>query len=89
MYQGLLGCPSTSALNNYVNNKLLLNCNITVDDINRAADIYGEAKPIIRGKMSREKEIVHSKIENKSLLLTISERHKNLNLYMDIFTLMV
>ena len=61
MYQGLLGCPSTSALNNYVNNKLLLNCNITVDDINRAADIYGEAKPIIRGKMSREKEIVHSK----------------------------
>ena len=29
-YQGLLGCPATSAFNTYANNNFLLKCNITV-----------------------------------------------------------
>ena len=40
-YQEILGWPETSALKNYVNNNLLLNCNINVDDIDRSEEIYG------------------------------------------------
>ena len=62
-YQGLLGWVATSAFNTYANNNLLLNCNITLDDINRAEHIYGEAPSILQGKMKRNEPTVHSKIE--------------------------
>ena len=41
IYQGLLGWPETSVFKTYVNNNLLLNCSITMEDINRADHIYG------------------------------------------------
>ena len=39
-YQGLLGWPEKSSFETYVNNNLLLNCNINVDDINIADHLY-------------------------------------------------
>ena len=63
IYQGLLGCQETSAFNNYIDKTLLLNCNITVDNIKRADHIYREATPIVQGKRRRKKPTVHSKIE--------------------------
>ena len=85
IYQGLLGWPETSTFNKYVNNNLLINCSITVDDLSRAKHINGEATPIMQGKFWRKKQRVHSKIEKIPLPIPISERHKNLHLYMDIF----
>ena len=75
-YQVLLGCPETSAFNNYVINNLLINFNITVDDINRSEHIYGEATTILQGKLRRRKPTVHSKTEKNNLPLPMSERHK-------------
>ena len=74
------------AFKTYVKNKLLLNYNITVHVINRADHIYGEATLIIQGKISRKKPTAHSKTEKFSLPLPISETHKNLHLYMSIFS---
>ena len=54
-YQGLLGWSETSAFKTYFNNNLLLNYNITMDDINGSEDIYWEATPILQDKMSRKK----------------------------------
>ena len=59
IYQGILGWQSTSDFKTYVNNKLLLKCNITVDNINRDEDIYGGATPILLGKTRRKKPTVH------------------------------
>ena len=49
-YQRLLGWSETSYFNTYFNNNLLLKCNITSDDINRAEHIYGGATPILQVK---------------------------------------
>ena len=57
-----------------------------MDDINRPENIYEEATQIIQGKMMRKKPTVYSKIEKIPLPLPISERHKNLHLYMEILT---
>ena len=79
-YQGLLGWPETSAFKTYVLKNLLVNCNITVVDINRADNLYGEAVPILQGKTRGKKPRVHSKTEKIPLPLPISEIHKNLHL---------
>ena len=55
-------------------------------DINRAEYIYGEETPVLQIKICRNKPTVHSKIDIIPLPLPISERHKILHLYMDIFT---
>ena len=62
-YQVLLGWPATSDLNTYVNNNLLLEFSITVYDINISNNIYGEATPILQGKIRSRKPTVHLKIE--------------------------
>ena len=70
-YQVLLGWTETSSFKTYVNNNLILNCNITVNDINRAEHIYGGAKPTIRGKTRKKKPKVHSRIIKIPLPLPI------------------
>ena len=84
-YQRLLGCTETSASKTYVNNKIMFNFKITVDYMNRTKNIYGESKPIIKGKMRINIPTVHSKMDKIPLPLPISGRHKNLHLYMDFF----
>ena len=51
-----LGWPSTDNFKYSVKNNMLRNCNIDVDDINRAEVIYGKLKPIIKGKMVTTKQ---------------------------------
>ena len=75
-YQLFLGWTETSAFGGYVNKNIMINCNTTMDDINRAEHICGEAAPIIQGKKRRKKPTVHSKTDKMSLPLKISERHK-------------
>ena len=40
-YKGLLSWSETSAFNTYVDNKLLIDCKIDVEDIDRDDHIYG------------------------------------------------
>ena len=56
-----------------------------MDDINRAECIYGEENTILQDKIRIKKLTVHSKTKKITLPLLISERHKNLQLYLDIF----
>ena len=71
------------AFKNDINRNILLNCNITADNINIDGHIYGEATPILQGKIRIKKPTVHSEIEKIPLPLPISGRRKNLHLYMD------
>jgi hypothetical protein len=82
--QQQIGWPSTSHFKSIVSKQLLLNCNITIDDINRAELIYGPPTPILQGKMTRQKP-QSVKIERIPLPLPISKHHKNLQLYVDFF----
>ena len=72
IYQGLLGCPGKSAFGDYINNNLLLNCNITLDGINRAENIYGEETPILQGNVRKNKLTANSNIYKIPLPLPIS-----------------
>ena len=51
-----IGWPSTDNFKYFVKNNMLRNCNVDVDDINRAEVIYGKPKPIIKGKMVTTKQ---------------------------------
>ena len=51
--QQLLQWPSTADFKRYINENLLINCDVTSDDVNRAISIYGEQVPILRGKKVR------------------------------------
>jgi len=48
-----IGWPSTSTYKKIIGRNQIRNTNVTVDDINRAELIYGEAAPLIDGKMVR------------------------------------
>ena len=82
--QQMIGWPSASHFKSIVKKQLLQNCNVTVDDINRADIIYGPARPLLQGKMTR----LHppsTKIERIPLPLPIQEHHRCLQLFMDFF----
>ena len=81
----LLGWPSTSNFKTYVNNNLLLNCNITVDEISIAEHIYGEATPILQGETRRKTSTVHLKIE-KYIDLFQYQRDKKTYIYTFFFS---
>ena len=79
-----IGWPSTEYFKQYIKKQLLNNCNVTVDDINRADIIYGPAKPTLEGKMTR----LHPskcKVKRVPLPLPISIHHKEVELYIDFF----
>ena len=80
--QGLIGWPSTESYKNIVKLNLLDNSPITVDDINRAEQIYGPAIPTLKGKMTRPKPKPINKIV-RSPLPSILES-KALSQYFDI-----
>ena len=60
------------------------NCNKTIDDINRAKLIYGPGNPLLKGKMKRYPKNSDN-IERIPLPLPISEHHKDVQLYIDLF----
>ena len=58
-YQLYLTWPSTQHLKEIVSKNLLNNCEITVDDVHRAEDIFGTPLPLLKGKMCRRSPIRH------------------------------
>jgi hypothetical protein len=79
-----IGWPSSSNFKSIVATNFIRNCNITVDDINRAEIIYGPATPLLFGKMTRPTPLSH-RFEKVPLPLPIATHHKNLQLYVDFF----
>ena len=79
-----IGWPSTSHLKDIVSKKLLHSCKVTVDDISRSELIYGSPTPILRGKMNMVKP-KGANIERIPPPLPISQHHKYLQLYIDLF----
>jgi len=55
LLQGRLGWPSTGQYKQLIENNLLVNTDVTADGINRAEAIYGQAVPLIKGKMVRKR----------------------------------
>ena len=83
--QQYLHYPSTGTLKNYLNNNIINNCQIKADDINRAEIIYGSAVPYIQGHMTRERPLVHTKIEKAPLPPIITLHHRTVALFIDFF----
>ena len=69
----------------HVQNNLINNCEVTVDDINRAEIVYGLSVPYLQGRMVQCKPEVHDKIEKIPLPPMIAQHHLNLAMYMDFF----
>jgi len=84
LLQQRIGWPSTSYFKGVVSKKLIKNCNITVDDINRADIIYGPPVPLLQGKMIRKKPD-GCKIKRIPLPLPVHKYHQDLELYIDVF----
>ena len=61
-----LGWPSDTFYAKIINNNLFINTEITPDDVQRAMHIFGPAKPLLQGAMTRLKPI-SNKIEKVTL----------------------
>ena len=61
-YQEVLGWEISDTMKRLVTENHLLCCDITVDDITRAVEIYGKAVPILKGKMIRPLPKAHEAI---------------------------
>ena len=79
-----IGWPSTAQFKYYISKQLINNSPITVDDINRAEYIFGPAKPLLEGKMTRVSP-QECKIQRIPLPIPILQQHKQLELYVDFF----
>ena len=55
---------------------------MTLDDVLRAEHIYGPAKPLLQGAMTRLKS-ANNKIEKVPLPLPVSKQHKSVSLSVD------
>lgn len=64
---------------------LLRNCPITVDDINRAEEIYGKPVPLLQGKKTRTHPSCADKSSRLPLPSCVLEHHMHVHLYIDIF----
>ena len=85
MLQEYIGLPSTEAFKSYINKNLILNCDTTIDDIDRSIKIYGTHRPLLQGKMTRKGTLsttVHVKIP---LPPQIAENYSKVQLYIDFF----
>ena len=74
-----IGWPSTAQYKYYISKQLINNSPITVDDINRAEYIFGPAKPLLEGKMTRVSPQA-CKIQRIPLPLPMLEIHFYLSL---------
>jgi hypothetical protein len=53
-FQGSIGHPSTQDLKNIIKSNLIINCPVTIADIDHAEKIYGPSVPILKGKTTRQ-----------------------------------
>jgi len=85
MIQHHIGWPRTDNFKKYVEGNHLINCPITVDDINRDEVIYGKPVPLFQGKMTRITPSPPCKNKLLPLPSCLLEHHMEINLYIDIF----
>ena len=78
-----LGWPGTKAFRNIVQNNLLRNCDITVEDIDRATTIFGSPIPLLRGRMTSPAPVQHNN-HQISIPNELKNIHRNICLYIDI-----
>ena len=64
---------------------MITNCDINADDITRADTIWGPAESVMQGEMKRKKPNTHNKIPKLALTLSVSQQHKQITMYIDIF----
>ena len=79
-----IGWPSDSFYRTIVKRNLLVNTEVTIDDVQRAERIYGPAKPMLQGSMIRQRP-TSNRIEKIQLPLTISTHHSNVSISIDFF----
>ena len=84
LQQEAIGWPSDDFYQYIIKENLLTNTEVTLDDIQRARHIYGPAKPLLQGAMTRLKPTTN-KIEKIPLTLPVSTQHQSVNLSVDFF----
>jgi len=67
----------------YIAENLIVNCTVTVDNVNRAEAIYGPQKPLLQGKMVRERPEHHANIPRIQIPAPILEHHPTDEINMD------
>ena len=82
LLQEALGWPSDDYYKYIIKNNLITNTEVTLDDILRAEHIYGPAKPLLQGAMTRLKP-ANNKIEKVPLPLPVFAQHKLVSLSVD------
>ena len=80
--QQQIGWPSTPAFKKILEKNLLLNCPITVEDVQRAEYIYGPAVPLIKGTMTRALPPKY-KVKRINIPSHIIDRLQHLETYVD------
>ena len=83
--QAKLGRPSTADFKTYIKNNLLINCDITVDDVSRAEAVYGPQVPMLRGKMVRRELNEFTTLPRTPLPTNVSKHHPTDEIDMDFF----
>ena len=84
LQQEAIGWPSDDFYKHIIKENLLTNTEVTINDVQRATHIFGPAKPLLQGQMTRLKPTTN-KIEKIPLPLPIAEHHKSVHLSVDFF----
>ena len=79
-----IGWPSDVFYHHIIKENSLTNTEVTIDDVQRAEHIYGPAKPILQGTMTRQRP-TGNKINKISLPLPISTHHSSVSISVDFF----
>ena len=87
MTQQIIRWPSTVNFKTYIKDSPLQNCNIDIDGINRAEDIYVTPTPIIQMKMKITTPPFVTKHPSLPLPLPIASNHKHAQVFLICFTL--
>ena len=79
-----LGWPSDTFYKSIISQNLVNNSEVTIDDVERAIHIFGPAKPVLQGTMTRMKP-TNNKIEKVPLPLPITQHHSSVSISIDFF----
>ena len=82
--QAKVGHPSTADLKNIIKSNMIMNCPVSVADVDRAEKIFGPSMPILKGKTTRTapEPIVSDYV---AVPRNIIEANKEITLFGDIF----
>ena len=78
-----LGWLGTQQLKQLIKSNFLVNCNVTVDDVDRAVSIYGIPTPLLQGRTVTPKQTSH-RAGYMSFPGEIYHNNKQLHLFTDV-----